>query len=51
MHSRNSESFEVIAALIVTAGLVGGNLFLFMPFLKDDKTTKKKKNLLDGTGQ
>ena len=37
MHTRNPEFIEVIAALIVTAGLVGGNLFLFMPLLKDNR--------------
>ena len=37
MHTKNSEFIEVIAALIVTAGLVGGNFFLFMPLLKDNR--------------
>jgi hypothetical protein len=37
MHARISESIEVVAAVIVTAGLVGGNLFLFAPLLRDNR--------------
>ena len=45
MTAKTSESIEVVAAIIVTAGLVMGNLLLFAP-LRTDNRTKPPKPLL-----
>ena len=37
MPTKATESLEVIAALVVTAGLVSGNLFLFSPLRTDNR--------------
>ena len=37
MPTKTTESLEIIAALVVTAGLVGGNLFLFSPLRTDNR--------------
>lgn len=37
MQSHVIESLEVVAAAIVTVGLVAGNLFLFSPLRSDDR--------------
>ena len=45
MTVKTSESIEVVAAIIVTAGLVMGNLLLFAP-LRTDNRTKPPKPVL-----
>ena len=45
MTGKTSESIEVVAAIIVTAGLVMGNLLLFAP-LRTDNRTKPPKRVL-----
>ena len=45
MQDKTTESVEVVAAIIVTAGLVMGNLALFAP-LRTDNRTKPPKPLL-----
>ena len=45
MKVKTSESIEVVAAIIVTAGLVMGNLLLFAP-LRTDNRTKPPKPVL-----
>ena len=37
MQNKTSESLEVIAAIVVTAGLVGGNMLLFAPLRTDNR--------------
>jgi len=37
MPTKTTESLEIIAALVVAAGLVGGNLFLFSPLRTDNR--------------
>ena len=39
MQNKTSESLEVIAAIVVTAGLVGGNMLLFAPLRTDNRVT------------
>ncbi len=38
MQDKTTESVEVVAAIIVTAGLVMGNLALFAPLRTDNRT-------------
>ena len=45
MTVKTSESIEVVAAIIVTSGLVMGNLLLFAP-LRTDNRTKPLKPVL-----
>ena len=45
MTFKTSESIEVVAAIIVTAGLVMGNLLLFAP-LRTDNRTKRPEPVL-----
>jgi len=42
MTVKTSESIEVVAAIIVTAGLVMGNLLLFAPLRTDNRTKPPK---------
>ena len=42
MTVKTSESIEVVAAIIVTAGLVMGNLLLFAPMRTDNRTKPPK---------
>ena len=42
MTAKTSESIEVVAAIIVTAGLVMGNLLLFAPLRTDNRTKPQK---------
>ena len=42
MTAKTSESIEVVAAIIVTAGLVMGNLLLFAPLRTDNRTKPPK---------
>jgi len=37
MHAKTSEAIEVLAAVVVTAGLVAGNLVLFSPLRVDNR--------------
>ena len=37
MQSKVAEILEVVTAVIVTAGLVAGNLFLFAPLRRDNR--------------
>ena len=37
MQNKPSESLEVLAAIVVTAGLVGGNMLLFAPLRSDNR--------------
>ncbi len=37
MRSPRFENLELTAAVIITAGLVAGNLFLFFPFQRDNR--------------
>ena len=37
MQPKTSEGFEVLAAVVVTAGLVAGNLVLFLPLRVDNR--------------
>ena len=37
MQAKNSEGLEVLAAVVVTAGLVAGNLVLFSPLRVDNR--------------
>ena len=37
MHSNIAEVLEVVAAVIVTTGLVAGNLLLFAPVRRDNR--------------
>ena len=37
MQNKTSESLEVLAAIFVTAGLVGGNMLLFAPLRTDNR--------------
>ena len=37
MHPKTSEGLEVVAAVVVTAGLVAGNLVLFSPLRVDNR--------------
>ena len=37
MHSKIAEVLEVVAAVIVTTGLVAGNLLLFAPLRTDNR--------------
>ena len=45
MTGKTSESIEVVAAIVVTAGLVMGNLLLFAP-LRTDNRTKRPEPVL-----
>tara|TARA_B100001175_G_scaffold108910_1_gene92513 strand:- start:358 stop:558 length:201 start_codon:yes stop_codon:yes gene_type:complete len=45
MTAKTSESIEVAAAIIVTAGLVMGNLLLFSPLRTDNRTKPPKAEL------
>ena len=37
MQAKTSEGLEVLVAVVVTAGLVAGNLFLFSPLRVDNR--------------
>jgi len=37
MHPKTSEGLEVVVAVVVTAGLVAGNLVLFSPLRVDNR--------------
>ena len=45
MTAKTSESIEVVAAIIVTSGLVMGNLLLFAPLRTDNRTNPPKQVL------
>ena len=45
MQDKTTESVEVVAAIIVTAGLVMGNLALFAPLRTDNRTKSSEPRL------
>ena len=44
MQAKTSEGFEVLAAVVVTAGLVAGNLVLFSPLRVDNRVQPASVN-------